>query len=218
MKHYMAAAHERLAHDGWILDVGCGAGHDIAVLAHHGIDTVVGVDPSSVMLDRARASTASPLVRSDGAHLPFRDGSFAGCWIERVLMHVRDPSGVVAEVVRVVAPGGVVTVFEPDWSSLTVNGQRLPAAWTTLARHPSIGADAGRILQTAGCLLLDRVEERSWWTYAQFEAITERAILRASDGPAAQAWAKGVREAAARGTFEAEICKVLWVATTPSRS
>lgn len=217
MKHYMAVAHARHADVGWILDVGCGAGHDIAVLAHHGMGRVVGVDPSAVMLGKAREGTASPLARAAGACLPFRRASFSGSWIERVLMHVDDPSAVLAEVVRVVIPGGLVTVFEPDWSSLTVNGRRVPTAWITHARHPSVGSDAGAMMQELGCFLLDRVEERSWWTFPQFEAITRRAVFRggAGDESAVREWFDEVRVSHARGTFAAEMTKVLWVATTP---
>lgn len=220
MKHYMAAAHARLDDGGWILDVGCGAGHDIAVLAQHGIDRVVGVDPSAVMLDKTRQGTASPLARATGACLPFRGGSFSGSWIERVLMHASDPLAILAEVVRVVVPGGTMTVFEPDWSSLHVNAEPVPTEWVTLARHPSIGSDVGVMLQELGCLLLDRVEERSWWTFAQFEAITSRAVFRsdAGDDPAVREWIEAMRTAAERGAFEAEMIKVLWVSTTPPRA
>lgn len=221
MKHYLAVAHALRAPVGPILDVGCGAGHDIAVLADHRITSVVGVDPSNVMLETTRDRTTAALAQADGARLPFRRGSFAGAWIERVLMHVTDPSAVLAEVVRVVEPEGLVTVFEPDWSSLIANGRVIPTGWTTIARHPSIGRDVGALLQQLGCFVRDRVEERSWWTFAQFEAITNRAISRAAErggSIAIQPWIDEVRASAAAGTFTAEMVKVAWIATTPPRS
>jgi ubiquinone/menaquinone biosynthesis C-methylase UbiE len=59
-------------------------------------------------------------VEYDGEQLPFRAESFSGCRIERVLMHVAEPAVVVAETLRCLEPGGLVTVFEPDWQSLVV--------------------------------------------------------------------------------------------------
>lgn len=220
MKHYLAVAHRLHSGSGWILDVGCGAGHDISVLAHHGITRVVGVDPSRVMLEASRERAACPLARAEGERLPFRERSFVGCWIERVLMHVRDPMAVLLEVVRCVEPQGVITVFEPDWSSLTVNGWRVPTAWTTLARQPSVGSEVGAMLRELGCHVLDRVEERSWWTFPQFESITNRALTRAggTGGSAVGDWITQVRASAERGEFEAEMVKVAWIATAPSSS
>jgi SAM-dependent methyltransferase len=205
MKSYMAATLAAHARDGLVLDVGCGSGHDLVALEATHV-RAVGVDPSRVMVDAAAriTTTGSPLVQAVGAPLPFRSGAFAGCWIERVLMHVADPLAVLREVVRCVRPGGVVTIFEPDWSSLTVNGQVLPTAWTTTARQPSIGAEVGGLLASLGCFVRDRVEERSWWTREQFEAITRRPLVSMS-----------VDLADADAPFDAHIVKVLWVATTP---
>jgi SAM-dependent methyltransferase len=223
MKHYMAVAQARRRPAAPVLDLGCGAGHDLAVLDTHGVRGV-GVDPSAVMLDAAAAgATAAPLVRATGERLPFAAGSFAGCWIERVLMHVPDPAAVVAEVVRCVQPGGLLTVFEPEWSSLTVNGTPVPAGWLTIQRHPAIGSAVGELLTAAGCSLRDRVEERSWWTADEFATITrlDQSLDRVvATGVASRdevrRWLDEHRRQAAADDFRAEIVKVLWVATTPT--
>lgn len=221
MKHYMATAHALRRPTAPILDVGCGAGHDLVVLADAGIECV-GVDPSWVMIGAAATRCDGPLLQARGEHLPFADRSFAGSRIERVLMHVTDPSAVVEEVVRCVQPGGLLTIFEPDWSSLTVNRSSVPTRWVSNARHPSIGADVGDLLDAEGCLLVDRVEERSWWTLDDFERITniqqtlDRAVARGHASPReTQAWLAEQRRQAAVGAFRAEIAKILWVATTP---
>ena len=219
MKHYMGVAHQLRQPAAFVLNVGCGAGHDLAVLDRLGVRGT-GVDVSGVMLDAARTQTSAPLTRASADRLPFRDGAFSGCWIERVLMHVADPEGVMGEAVRCVKPGGLITIFEPDWSSLTVNGWRVPTAWSTAVRHPAIGAAVGDVLRSRGCFVLDRVEERSWWTYEQLDAFTSRAAIRAAasargDAAAIEAWRDEVRESAARGAFVAELVKVLWVAATP---
>jgi SAM-dependent methyltransferase len=216
MKHYMAVAHALRTPAVPVLDLGCGSGHDLAVLDTLGVRGV-GVDPSAVMLDAAVAGgTRAPLVRASGERLPFADRAFAGCWVERVLMHVVEPAAVVAEVVRCVRPGGLLTVFEPDWSTLAVNGTPVPAGWVSIAQHPAIGSAVGGLLTAAGCALRDRVEERSWWTAAELIRITGRAMTRgaASQGAVVR-WLDEQRSRAADHDIRAEIVKVLWVATTP---
>ena len=214
MKSYLGATLSALAVGGPVLDLGCGAGHDLVVLDRLGVEAV-GVDPSTAMMEAARSRTPSPLVRAAGARLPYRDGAFGGCWIERVLMHVDDPSDVLAEVVRCLRPGAVLAVFEPDWSSLTVCGEVVPTAWSTIARNPSIGGEVGAMLESLGCAVRDRVEERSWWTFESFEALTARAASR-SKLPGYDAWRERLRASDADGTFEAHLAKVAWIATTPA--
>jgi SAM-dependent methyltransferase len=221
MKHYIAVAHALRQPDAPVLDLGCGAGHDLAVLDAVGVRGV-GVDSSAVMLDAAVAGGArAPLVRAAGERLPFADGAFAGCWIERVLMHVPEPAVVIAEVVRCVRPGGLLTIFEPDWSTLAVNGTPVPAGWLSIARHPAIGSAVGDLLTAAGCDIRDRVEERSWWTADEFARITRlnQALDRVvASGPASRSevrrWLDEQRSRAAADDFRAEIVKLLWVATT----
>lgn len=222
MKHYMAVAHALRRPTAPVLDLGCGAGHDLAILEGAGVESL-GVDPSRVMLEAAASRFVGPLVQAVGARLPFADHVFAGCRIERVLMHVADPAAVIDEVVRCVEPAGLLTAFEPDWSSLRVNGAPIPTRWVSIAKHPAIGGMLGDLLEARSCSIVDRVEERSWWDFAQFERITNietslnRAVL---NGDVArrdvQQWLGEQRQRAASGDFRAEIAKVLWVATAPA--
>lgn len=224
MKHYAGAAHAGRRERGAILDLGCGAGHDLTVLAGFGL-TSVGVDPSAVMLAaaRPRASAAgSPLVRAGGEALPFGCDIFAGCRIERVLMHVTDPLAVLAEVVRCLRPGGLVTVCEPDWSAFRVTSDVLPerAGWINPARHPDIGGRLWELLEQAGCDVLDRVEELSVWrSLATLRMVTgfpdavDVAVAAGRvDGARAERWVaeQGQRETA--GMFHALLPKILLVA------
>jgi SAM-dependent methyltransferase len=50
---------------------------------------------------------------ADAHKLPFTDGTFDGVWIQAVLEHVLDPAAVVAELYRVLAPGGLVYAETP---------------------------------------------------------------------------------------------------------
>jgi SAM-dependent methyltransferase len=224
MKHYAMAVHARRRPHGPILDLGCGAGHDLALLNSVGLP-VVGVDPSAFLLRAATARTNRPgisLVQGAGEQLPFRDGAFGGCRLERVLIHVADPLSVVSEAVRCMRRGGLITVFEPDWSEFRVRTHEgaESAGWLAGLRHPGVGGALWGLLEDAGCDVVDRVEELSVWR--SIEVLDAVIGLRDSLRGAVDADRIGDREAAtwlreqtdreANGTFYATIPKVLVVA------
>jgi SAM-dependent methyltransferase len=224
MKHYVGAAHALRRPVAPILDVGCGAGHDLIVLAGFGLASV-GVDPSARMLEAAKprsATVGAPLVRAVGESLPFGDGVFAGCRIERVLMHVTDPARVLAEVLRCVHGGGLVTVFEPNWTSFRVTSDVLPhdASWITSVRQPDIGGRLWELMEEAGCEILDQVEERSVWRsletpqqMADLPGAVDRAVAAGRlDGATARRWMLEQRDRHSAGEFHALMPKVLLVA------
>ncbi len=108
------------------LDVGCGTGVLAERLAGAGYE-MVGVDPSAGMLEILEART--PLVRpvpASGTSLPFDDDSFDLVVTVAVMHHIADPDDVrqtLAEMVRVVKPGGRVLVWDhnprnPYWGLL----------------------------------------------------------------------------------------------------
>jgi len=219
MKHYIATTHALRAPSRPVLDIGCGPGHDLALLSSRDV-ACIGVDPSVVMLSAAATRTGAPVVRAAGERLPFRDGAFSGCRIERVLMHLADPALVLREAVRCTEADGLLTIFEPDWTSLFLEGASSPSAgWLSAARNPAIGSELGTMLVAAGCTVVDRVEERSWWTFDEFERHTNlgRMLPRAvAEGrierSAADSWLAEQRERGATGSFFAEIVKVCWIA------
>jgi len=109
-----------------LLDVGCGLGDDVLALAEvvGPSGRVVGVDRDAEMLRRAREKAAPPHVEfleADARQLPLPDASFDGVRLERVLQHVDHPEAAVAEVARVLRPGGRVTILEPDWGTYAVD-------------------------------------------------------------------------------------------------
>jgi ubiquinone/menaquinone biosynthesis C-methylase UbiE len=89
-----------------LLDVGCGTGHHLAQLRARGFE-VAGVDGSAEMLDYARAlNPGSDIQQSDVEHLPFPDASFDVVLCIEVLRYLPCPARCVAEMARVLRPGG----------------------------------------------------------------------------------------------------------------
>lgn len=111
-----------------LLDVGCGLGEAALALA---VDLgasgeVVGIDASAAMLAVARErSGAAPCpVRfsaGDALALDEPDRSFDAVRSERTLQWVADPRAAVAEMARVLRPGGRIALIDSDWSTLRLD-------------------------------------------------------------------------------------------------
>jgi SAM-dependent methyltransferase len=98
-------------------------------------------------------------VQGDAHQLELADASFDLVYCRYVLEHVADPRQVVAEMRRVVRPGGRVAVQENDisLSRLDPPCPRFEQVWSAFARHqqqlggdPFIGRRLFRILRSAG--------------------------------------------------------------------
>jgi ubiquinone/menaquinone biosynthesis C-methylase UbiE len=97
-----------------VLDIGCGTGAALAVLAEHFECTVAGVDPSTGMLEQARRKLPDADLRQGVAEdLPFRDEAFDAALMMTVVQHV-DRSRAFPETRRVLANGGRFVIATPD--------------------------------------------------------------------------------------------------------
>jgi SAM-dependent methyltransferase len=94
--------------DSTVLDLGCGPGIHLARLAQLRPDLrLVGADASEGMLAAVRANEPRALTAAaDAVRIPFATEAFAGVMANHMLYHVADQHGAVAEVRRVLAPGG----------------------------------------------------------------------------------------------------------------
>lgn len=110
-----------------ILDVGCGAGFLANALAKKGYDvTGVDVSPRSLHVAAEHDHTASVRYRvADACALPYTDRSFDVVCAMDFLEHVEEPSKVIAEASRVLAPGGLFFFH-------TFN--RTPLAWLVVLK------------------------------------------------------------------------------------
>ena len=103
-----------VAFDGYrgrsVLEVGCGAGVDLARFAKGGAQ-VTGVDLSSSAIDLARANFAQQGLEgrfdvADGERLPFPNNSFDLVFAHGVVQYTANPRQLVEECHRVLKPGG----------------------------------------------------------------------------------------------------------------
>ena len=127
---------------GHVLDVATGTGLVARELLARGY-RVTGLDQSAEMLARARARFGDDvaLVEGSAERLPFADGAFDHLTFTYLLRYVDDPAAILAELARVVRPGGTVAMLEfgvprgawrPAWELYVRAG--LPLAGRVLGR------------------------------------------------------------------------------------
>ncbi|MCC8963524.1 methyltransferase domain-containing protein [Bradyrhizobium sp. Pear76] len=126
------------------LDAGCGTGTLSRLLAARGCD-VTGVDASAEMIAvaRGRPADSTPAERlafrqiPTIASLPFADRSFDGVLCASVLEYVPDAPQCLAQIHRVLRPGGLLLVSIPNRGSLLRRGYKLAyAASSRLSARP----------------------------------------------------------------------------------
>ena len=134
------------------LDVATGTGLVVAELIRQKGCTVVGLDQSPEMLAVARERLPDvELVEASAESLPFADKSFDALTFTYLLRYVDDPGGTLAELARVVRPGGGIASLEfavPD-----------PPLWRPLWRLYT-----RTLLPAAGFAL----GGRDWWRVGRF--------------------------------------------------
>ena len=105
-----------------LLDIGCGAGRHSAEACRLGA-TVVALDMSAPDLKEARDRLAEVdpdavrgiAVQGDALRLPFADDTFDRIIAAEVMEHIPADEAAMAELARVLKPGGLVAVTVPRW-------------------------------------------------------------------------------------------------------
>ena len=90
-----------------VLDLGCGTGDSVDLFRARDPNVEwVGIDVPDSPEARFRTRADERFETFDGASMPFADGGFERVYCKQVLEHVRHPEPLLAEVRRVLAPGG----------------------------------------------------------------------------------------------------------------
>lgn len=92
-----------------VLDVGCGAGNLLTVLATHAPECLVGVDVDAVFLAHCQEKGFS-LLQAALPHLPFADETFELVTCFLVMPHVPDDTAALTALARVLKPGGTLAI------------------------------------------------------------------------------------------------------------
>lgn len=149
-----------------VLDVGSGPGSITLGLGDSvAPGEVVGIDIQPAQVERARSLAAARGMTNvrfqagDLYALPFADQSFDAAFANGVLMHLSDPLRALAELRRVLCPGGIAGVRDPDFGAslyapMTPRLEQLLALRVRVRRHnggdPFRARDYRRLLLEAG--------------------------------------------------------------------
>lgn len=110
-----------------LLDCGCGPGSvtcDFARILSAG--QVTGIDREESQIERARNRAASQQLNNATFQvasiydLPFPEGSFDVVFAHAVFEHLSTPAAALAELHRVLSPGGLIALRSPDWGGFIV--------------------------------------------------------------------------------------------------
>jgi demethylmenaquinone methyltransferase/2-methoxy-6-polyprenyl-1,4-benzoquinol methylase len=149
----------RLPPGGRVLDVATGTGLVAAELSRRGFE-VTGVDQSAEMLAvaRRRFGGTVEVIEAAADALPCADGSFDHLTFTYLLRYVDDPHATLAELARVVRPGGTVASLE-----FGVPGGLSRLLWEAYVRAglPIAGRALGQGWREVGDFLGDSI--RAFW-------------------------------------------------------
>jgi len=182
----------------WV-DVGCGNGAFTELLVERCAPAVVhGIDPSPAQLDFARKRHAARLARfdqGDAMTLPFPPDAFDAATMALVIFFVPEPAKGVAEMVRVVRPGGLVAAYAWDifGGGFPLEPIRIEmAAMGHTPRNPP-SAEASRIeamrdlWKSAGLTAIETRAITVQRTFADFDEFWSISTTSPSMGPAVAA-------------------------------
>jgi SAM-dependent methyltransferase len=153
------------------LDVGCGNGaFTEEIIARCSPAAVIALDPSEDQLAYARMRSGAKLAQfevGDAQKLTFRDDSFDAATMALVLAFLSDPAKAVAEMARVVRPGGFVAAYMWDIANGGTPTTPIYTAIESLGSKPPVRPNPAA----------SRLEVmRDFWEAAGLEAIETRVL------------------------------------------
>lgn len=145
-----------------VLDAGCGVGllSEPLALEVGARGALVGVDITDEVLEKARARCAdlaqAEFMTGDLTALPLDDARFDAAACTQVLLYVGDVPKALAELHRVLKPGGRLVIVETDWSGTILNSadqgltREMIGSWDKAVASPNLPARLRPLLENAG--------------------------------------------------------------------
>ena len=156
-----------------VLDLAAGTGTSSTAIAGTGARVVAADFSLGMMAEGRRRGAPVPFVGADAQHLPLATDSFDAAVISFGLRNVQDPRAGLAEMTRVVRPGGRVVVCEfstPTWTPLrTVYEKYLLRALPAVASRIATSVDAYEYLAESILEWPDQESLRRWFLDAGLE-------------------------------------------------
>ena len=195
---------------------------------------VTGIDISDPMLnlgqrrcaDLHRAARVS-FVKADATALPFADASFDAAVSTQVYEYVADLSTALAELHRVLRPGGRALILDTDWDSIVWHatdparmGQVL-ATWTQRFADPHLPRTLASQLRAAGfrldhlevLVLLNPEYNPNTYSVANSEIMTDFAVSQGNlSRDQADAWMADLRQLGRDGRYFFSLNRYLFLA------
>jgi SAM-dependent methyltransferase len=221
-----------------VLDIGCGPGFlTVEMAAEVGPSGwAAGIDISDTMLAHARHRAAAQpssawvdFKQADAVQLPFPDGSFDAAVATQVLEYVADVPAALAEIVRVLRPGGRAVIVDTDWNTLVWHGTdpartaQILAAWDEHLADPYLPRSLRPALRAAGFgephVEIVNLLNLDWAGYSKGVAGLVAAFVAGRRGitqDMAGAWLDDLERLDAEGAYFFSLDQYLFRATKPA--
>jgi ubiquinone/menaquinone biosynthesis C-methylase UbiE len=218
-----------------VVDVGCGPAIDTVPLARIVGPTgkVLGIDRDPRMVELANAealekgvATVARHVVGDATALSIASASSDACFCDRMLQHLTwaEASGAIAEMCRILRPGGQLVLVDTDWASLSIAAQdpwlerRVVAEHALTICNPFAGRYLPALLRSAGAKSVSTETFSMQLTYEYVRALLHPSVLNGVISGRlsfheADRWWRSLRESKEYLTFFGHVAMVLAVGT-----